>query len=163
MGCQGSMTKVDSWWRWLFWHCSYCFCICDSSDYNSDRYFSLKPSVSNIDNNKYVDQHFLLTFFCQQFYYLLLFGRVVTGLRFTKVKQMFHLQVEEGHLGPRGLITEHSRHWVEVPGSEFSYKNKTLKENIDYHTLTYTARAIDLDNVIAPANTIITGRTLFFS
>ncbi|KRT84564.1 hypothetical protein AMK59_354, partial [Oryctes borbonicus] len=27
--CPNSRVKVDSWWRWLFWHCSYCMCLCD--------------------------------------------------------------------------------------------------------------------------------------
>lgn len=70
---------------------------------------------------------------------------------------MFHLQIQEGDLGPRGLIVESSRRWVKVPGPEFSFKNKTLKDGVDFHTLTYTARAIDLDEVYAPTNTVVTG------
>lgn len=70
---------------------------------------------------------------------------------------MFHIQVQEGNLGARGLIKESSRKWVEIPGTEFTYKNKTLKDGVDYHTLTYTARAIDFDNIIAPVNMVITG------
>ena len=30
--------KVDSWWRWLFFHCSYCLCKCDAPGPLSDRY-----------------------------------------------------------------------------------------------------------------------------
>lgn len=74
---------------------------------------------------------------------------------------MFHLQVQEGTLGPRGLINESSRQWVNIPGPEFSIMNKTLKEGVDYHTLTYTARAIDIDNVIAPDSMVITGEKCF--
>lgn len=70
---------------------------------------------------------------------------------------MFHLQVQEGDLSSRGLISESSRKWVQVPGSEFTYKNKSLTEGVDYHALTYTARAIDFDNIIAPENMVITG------
>ncbi|XP_026816219.1 uncharacterized protein LOC113555852 isoform X2 [Rhopalosiphum maidis] len=132
--CKGTTSMVDSWWNFLIWHCSYCFCICDSTDSSSDRYFSLKPSVSNIKENK-----------------------VITGLRFIKVKQMFHLQAQEGVLSHRGTIHEPSRQWIQVPGSDFSYKNKTLKDGVDYHTLTYEARTIDIDNVIAPENTVVTG------
>lgn len=76
---------------------------------------------------------------------------------------MFHLQVQEGELGPRGVINESSRQWVEVPGEEFSFKNKTLKEGVDYHQLTYTTRDFDLDNIIAPPNTLITGKTFFLT
>ncbi len=36
---QSEVYKVDSWWRWLFWHCSYCMCKCDAPGPNSDRYW----------------------------------------------------------------------------------------------------------------------------
>ncbi|XP_050526498.1 uncharacterized protein LOC126897171 isoform X2 [Daktulosphaira vitifoliae] len=133
-GCKGASSKVDSWWRYLVYHCSYCFCICDSSERSSDRYFSLHPSLSDISKNK-----------------------VVTGLRFHKIKQMFHLQVEEGIIGPHGSINESSRQWVDLPGPEFTYQNKTLLEGVDYHALSYTSRSIDLDNVMAPQNMVVTG------
>lgn len=89
--------------------------------------------------------------------------RVVTGVRFTKVKQMFHLQVEEGKLGPRGSINETTREWVSIPGPEFSFRNTSLKNGVDYHTLTYTDRSIDLDSVIAdnPKENVITGNFFF--
>ncbi|XP_027850312.2 uncharacterized protein LOC114129706 isoform X2 [Aphis gossypii] len=132
--CKGTTSMVDSWWNFLIWHCSYCFCICDSNDAVSDRYFSLKPSLSDIKENK-----------------------VITGIRFIKVKQMFHLQAQEGVLGPRGTIHESTRQWIEVPGFEFSFKNKTLKDGVDYHKLTYEARTIDIDSVLAPENTVVTG------
>lgn len=74
------------------------------------------------------------------------------------MKQMFHLQVEEAELGPRGQLKESSRQWVQLPGPEFTYKNHSLIEGVDYHTLTYTSRAIDTDNLNAPINTVITGK-----
>lgn len=49
--CNRGSTKVDSWWRYLFWHCSYCFCICDEQGKKSDRYFNLRPVIANITNN----------------------------------------------------------------------------------------------------------------
>lgn len=76
---------------------------------------------------------------------------------------MFHLQVQEGELGPRGVIIESTRQWIDVPGSEFSYRNKTLKDGVDYHTLTYEARIIDIDNVIAPENMVVTGKIFLLS
>lgn len=50
--CTRGTSKVDSWWRWLFWHCSYCFCYCDDNHANSDRYVSLQDVVSDVANNK---------------------------------------------------------------------------------------------------------------
>lgn len=51
--CSTGTTKVDSWWRWLFWHCSYCLCICDEQGPKSDRYFNLREATSNITANRY--------------------------------------------------------------------------------------------------------------
>lgn len=50
--CSRGTTKVDSWWRWLFWHCSYCMCFCDDHNSSSDRYFSLREVTSDVENNK---------------------------------------------------------------------------------------------------------------
>lgn len=47
-------TKVDSWWRYVVYHCSYCMCLCDEEGPHSDRFFSLRHVVSDIANNKYV-------------------------------------------------------------------------------------------------------------
>lgn len=74
---------------------------------------------------------------------------------------MFHLQVEEGLLGPRGYIHELSRRWVDLPGPGFSYTNESLRDGVDYHTLSWTSRAIDLDNVVAPKNMIVTGKSYY--
>lgn len=73
---------------------------------------------------------------------------------------MFHIQVEQGLLGSKGTIKDETREWVPVPGPEFSFKNTSLKSEVDYHILTYTERAIDLDNLIVPENTVVTGNYL---
>nr|CAI5866844.1 unnamed protein product [Callosobruchus analis] len=52
--CTRGTTKVDSWWRWLFWHCSYCFCYCDEQGPNSDRYFNMRPVLANVENNRII-------------------------------------------------------------------------------------------------------------
>lgn len=45
-------VRLKSWIRW-FVSCSYCFCYCDHENQFSDRFFSLRESVSNIAQNKY--------------------------------------------------------------------------------------------------------------
>lgn len=52
--CVRGTTKVDSWWRYLFWHCSYCFCLCDEQSLKSDRFFNLRESVADVKQNKWV-------------------------------------------------------------------------------------------------------------
>ncbi|XP_026327754.1 uncharacterized protein LOC113236030 isoform X3 [Hyposmocoma kahamanoa] len=128
--CRRGTTKVDSWWRWLFWHCSYCMCLCDDASFDSDRYFSLWDSTSDVRNNK-----------------------VVTGIRLVKMGRVFHLQISEGTLKERGHVTP--GRWV--PVQKFDPNDKDIKQDVDYHTLTYEKRAIDLDELDSPTGSIMTG------
>ncbi|XP_041979505.1 uncharacterized protein LOC121733355 isoform X2 [Aricia agestis] len=126
--CRLGTTKVDSWWR-VVYHCSYCFCLCEET-VGHERTFSLREAGADIDNNK-----------------------VVTGVRLVKHGQVFHLQVSEGHLGPRGNVTPGG--WV--PVQRFAITDKGVREGEDYHTLTYERRAIDLDELEAPVGRVLTG------
>ncbi|CAK1554539.1 unnamed protein product [Leptosia nina] len=128
--CSRGTTKVDSWWRWLFWHCSYCMCLCDESGPTSDRYFSLWDATSDVKNNK-----------------------VVTGVRLVKHGQVFHLQISEGKLGERGTVTAGS--WV--PVQKFDINDPDVRDGVDYHTLSYERRAVDLDELDSPYRHILTG------
>lgn len=120
--CSRGTTKVESWWRYLFWHCSYCFCMCDEQGIKSDRYFNLRETVSNIDENK-----------------------VVTGLRFVKHKRVFHLQIQEGQLLPRGNINQSTLSWK--PVEDYQIFDRNVSNGVDYHTLAWDKRAIDLDDI----------------
>ena len=64
--------KVDSWWRWIFWHCSYCMCKCDEITDDSHRFWSLLPATADTANNK-----------------------VVTGVRFTKIGKVIFPEIEQ--------------------------------------------------------------------
>ncbi|XP_006608511.1 uncharacterized protein LOC102676890 isoform X2 [Apis dorsata] len=130
--CNKGTTKVDSWWRWLFWHCSYCFCYCDDNNMNSDRYFSLRKVVSDIENNK-----------------------VVTGVRFKKVNQIIHIQIQQGELMPRGNIDKTSVHWKSI--EEFNILDNNIKNGVDYHTLSWEKRGLDLDDLVLDKNYLLTG------
>ncbi|XP_055846636.1 uncharacterized protein LOC129912439 isoform X2 [Episyrphus balteatus] len=120
--CSRGSTKVDSWWRYIFWHCSYCFCICDEQGIKSDRYFNLRETVSNIDDNK-----------------------VVTGLRFVKHKRVFHIQIQEGQLLPRGNVNQSTLSWK--PVEDYQIFDRGVSNGYDYHTLGWDKRAIDLDDI----------------
>ncbi|XP_017870065.1 PREDICTED: uncharacterized protein LOC108618522 isoform X2 [Drosophila arizonae] len=121
--CVRGTTKVDSWWRYLFWHCSYCFCLCDEQGLKSDRFFNLRESVADIKKNN-----------------------VVTGLRFVKRNRVFHLQIQEGQLLPRGAINESTLSWK--PVDEYKIYDRNVAKGIDYHTLSYESRSIDLDDIM---------------
>ncbi|XP_033224884.1 uncharacterized protein LOC117177907 isoform X2 [Belonocnema kinseyi] len=130
--CPAGTTKVDSWWRWLFWHCSYCFCYCDDHNTNSDRYFNLRNVLSDIGSNK-----------------------VVIGVRLKKVNKIIHIQIKEGKLLPHGTIDPESISWK--PIEDYTILDRNVKDGTDYHTITWDKRAVDLDDLVPPPDHLLTG------
>ncbi|XP_030378228.1 uncharacterized protein LOC115626861 isoform X3 [Scaptodrosophila lebanonensis] len=120
--CVRGTSKVDSWWRYLFWHCSYCMCLCDEQSIKSDRFFNLREAVSDFTQN-----------------------RVVTGLRFIKKNRIFHLQIQEGELLPRGNINQTSLTWK--PVDNYNIFDRDVIKGVDYHSLSYESRSVDLDDI----------------
>ncbi|KAF7269607.1 hypothetical protein GWI33_017355 [Rhynchophorus ferrugineus] len=131
-GCNYGTTKVDSWWRWLFWHCSYCFCLCDEQGPMSDRYINMRSVISDIDNNM-----------------------VVTGLRFVKKNRIIHLQIQEGQLLPRLQVNASTIKWK--PVEDYKITDRKVFNGQDYHTLTWEKRAMDLDDLEADDGYVVTG------
>ncbi|KAH8381533.1 hypothetical protein KR093_007469 [Drosophila rubida] len=119
--CQRSTNKVESWRRWLIQKCDYCFCLCDQEE-DSDRYFNLRETKSDIAANK-----------------------VVTGIRFVKKNRVFHLQIQQGKLLPRTLIDESTLEWK--PVDDYKITDPHVSAGIDYHKLSYENRSINLDAV----------------
>ncbi|KAF2355849.1 Protein of unknown function DUF4803 [Trinorchestia longiramus] len=126
------LEKVDSWWRFMV-HCSYCMCLCDdpSSD-TSDRYISLLPTETDIDD-----------------------GMVLTGVKLSKHNRVIMIEVQQGRAMPQGQIDPSSLNWIDVP--PINVNSPSFVEGRDYHTLTYESRSIDLDVLQAPAGHVITG------
>lgn len=157
--------KVDSWWRWLFFHCSYCLCKCDSPGPTSDRFWSLEPAVANVGKNF-----------------------IVTGARLVKKKRVLHLEVQQALALPEGAVDEDSRVWLEASPididdngtfiSPTSFKEDPSQNDVSVQLggssstpsapsemdagskvmmMTYEQRAVDLDKLRAPPNHVITG------
>jgi len=126
-------VKVDSWWRYVFWHCSYCLCKCEEIGDHSDRYWSLVPAVSDTDNNM-----------------------AVTGVRFIKRGRVIYPQVEEAKALAEGGIDESTRHWVE-PSMVFSNNTNELGNNTKVFMMKYEQRSMDMDTLTAPAGSVLTG------
>lgn len=55
--------------------------------------------------------------------------------------------MERGHVTPGG--------WA--PVQKFDPTDHGIKNGVDYHTLTYEKRAIDLDDLDSPTGSILTG------
>ncbi|XP_065349344.1 uncharacterized protein orion [Cloeon dipterum] len=128
--CSRGTTKVDSWWRWLFWHCSYCFCTCDDDGPNSDRYISLRPSLANVSA-----------------------GYAVIGMRFVKLKRVVHVQVRQARVGPRGVVEAASAEWLPLEAFDVA----ATAPGRDYHKMDYEQRSMDLDDLTAPPGYVLTG------
>lgn len=127
--CNQGTTKVASWWPSLYFHCSYCFCLCDDDGIYSDRFISLRESVSNIMHNK-----------------------VVTGLRFVKKNRIIFLIVQQGRLRPQGRIDNTSLEWVQP-----QYYDDSWTHGMDYHKLDRENRALNLDDINMPQGYVMTG------
>ncbi|XP_045478276.1 uncharacterized protein LOC123683340 isoform X2 [Harmonia axyridis] len=130
--CQNGATKVNSWWRWLFWHCSYCMCICDEQGRYSDRYFNMRPVLSDVEENK-----------------------VVTGLRFVKKNRIIHLQIQQGTLEEFGNVDPNSLTWKHV--DNYTISDRSVYSGKDYHIMTWEKRSLDLDDLEADQDHVLTG------
>ncbi|KAL5276194.1 hypothetical protein ACFFRR_001798 [Megaselia abdita] len=121
--CLRPTIDVESTRRYLFWKCSYCFCICDEQGLQSDRFFNLRETNSDVGNNM-----------------------VVTGVRMIKKNRVFHLQIQEGQLLPRGQINPKSIQWK--PVEDYRIYDRDVKSGTDFFTMDHTKRQIDLDDII---------------
>lgn len=56
--------KVDSWWQWSLYHCSYCLCLCEDNVQSSERFFSLREATADVEKSKSVITDCELIIFC---------------------------------------------------------------------------------------------------
>ncbi|XP_055324696.1 uncharacterized protein LOC129579082 isoform X2 [Sitodiplosis mosellana] len=131
--CADESTRVQSWIRWVV-KCTNCFCLCDDQKH-SERHFSLRDVVSDIYKN-----------------------RVVSALAFRKFQGVFHLMIVERELKPYAAlnVTNPTWHmWSKV--DYFHIHDALVREGIDYHTMTWENRSINLDTVEVPSGKVVTG------
>lgn len=128
--CPTGGDRAESWSRWLFWRCNYCFCLCDEDGPQSDRYFNLRDTITNFTENM-----------------------IVTGARFVKQQRVFHLQLQQGELLPGGLINQSSLAWI--PLESYDVTHVDIRNGYDYHKLTYDSRSMDLDEISVENDTLV--------
>ncbi|XP_017079429.1 uncharacterized protein LOC108113372 [Drosophila eugracilis] len=131
--CDSKVKKPSSWSSWIFWRCHYCFCLCDEPGPKSDRYFNLRDALSDFMANK-----------------------IVTGVRFVKSQRVFHMQLQQAELLPRGTINTSSIEWM--PVENYNVSEVDIRDGYDYHTLSMDSRALDLDEISANStDQVVTG------
>ncbi|XP_001603409.1 uncharacterized protein LOC100119678 [Nasonia vitripennis] len=129
----GSNTQVKVSQTTLFLEtCEYCFCICDDTNNEMDRYFSLRNVNSDVDKNM-----------------------VVTGVRFAKENHIFHIQIQQGKLVENGNIKASTVEWK--PVENFTIHDDSVVLNRDYHNITWANRLVYLDTFDSPLHHVLTG------
>ncbi|XP_071446967.1 uncharacterized protein [Hetaerina americana] len=136
--CPTSVAVVDSWWSWVVWHCSYCFCFCDQPGPKSDRYFSLQTVLARGVDRDHRGSN-----------------RVAVGLRFVKVNRVIHLQIQDGIVLPGGIVNASTVQWR--PIIPFKINDPGIVRGEDYHAMSWEQRAIDLDDLVGPQGSVLTG------
>lgn len=89
-------------------------------------------------------------------YLYFIYFRIVTGLKFVKVNRVIHIQIKEGELLPRGGLNMSSIRWKSV--ENYSTTDPNVKNDVDYKTLSWEQRAIDLDDLEGEDGHVLTGK-----
>lgn len=78
-------------------------------------------------------------------------------MRLKKVNQIIHIQIQEGKLAQRGEIDDSTISWQ--PINNFTILDRDIINGRDFHTLSWEKRAIDLDDLIAHEEHLLTGES----
>ncbi|KAJ8664928.1 hypothetical protein QAD02_006590 [Eretmocerus hayati] len=139
----------------------YCMCNCESEKREKSRYFSLQDVTSDVRSNK-----------------------VVTGAKLTKIGYVFYIQIQQGKLGPNGIITDepewntvheisnttllsdlvsvfHHRKESSIwdnAHDDYPYIDSTdFKDNGLVYAVTYDKNTVYIDDLEASPNEVLTG------
>lgn len=84
---------------------------------------------------------------------------MVTGIRLLKKDRIIHIFISERKLLPHGKVDETSylNDTTWVSDYNFVIEDSGVENEIDYHTLTWTDRSIELDTIRGPKDELVTG------
>lgn len=71
------------------------------------------------------------------------------------MNRIIHIQIQEGELQARGFVNASTLSWK--PVSDYKLLDRGIRNGLDYHTMSWDKRAIDLDDLIAPSSHVVTG------
>ena len=150
--CDTDITSLETYRNWVFWKCSYCFCLCDEGrKFYTQNHINMRPVESNIHRNMYGNHAMLVAIYNYGFHVF----RVVTGLRFIEHNHIIHLQIQEGKLLPNGQIDLNSVQWLAPEDYDITQRNYV--DGKDYHTLSWEKRSLQLVDIMAKQGNIVTG------
>ncbi|KAG4065994.1 hypothetical protein HA402_001241 [Bradysia odoriphaga] len=133
--CQ-QIVNAQSWWSGLY-RCTNCYCFCDNNATTSERHFSLRDVVSNIQEN-----------------------RVITDVRMNKINGVIQFEIKESFLRPFADTLKNDDSgildgWLSAPAFSVTVPNVT--KSVDYYELAYENRSMNLDEVKLPNGHVLTG------
>ena len=108
-------------------------CLCDQPGPQSDRFVSLQTVRTASGTN-----------------------RLITGVKFVKIGRVIHIQIQEGQALGRGFVNESTVDWQPIVPIEINQPDST-EDGMNYATLNFEQRALDLDDLVAPEGHVVTG------
>lgn len=82
---------------------------------------------------------------------------MVTGVQFVKENGVIQLSISQRTLMPFGQTDESEQDTWKLADNQFAVPNYGAVESINYTTLTYDNRAINLDDLVLPQGKLVTG------
>lgn len=87
--------------------------------------------------------------------------RVVTGVQIFKKNGLFQLAISQRTLLPYGETDGNEQNTWKWANYQFSPKDSSAVDGVDYFTLTHDQRAINLDELVVPQGKLVTGVRFF--
>lgn len=87
---------------------------------------------------------------------VIVFYRVLTGVRLVKKNRIIHIQIQQGVLEPHGVINTDTLSWK--PVDNYTVEDEHVENNVDYHTMSWLERTIDVDDIEGQPGQTITGK-----
>lgn len=83
---------------------------------------------------------------------------MVSGVALKKFQGVFHLMITERELQPYAMLNSSAPSWHTFNAIDyFNIHDATVRDGIDYHTLTWENRSINLDTIEVPVGKVVTG------
>ncbi|XP_043202958.1 uncharacterized protein LOC122370994 [Amphibalanus amphitrite] len=128
------VVKLEGKLMWEWWEffaiCSTCYCLCDDDTYSA-RYFSLLPATADVAHNK-----------------------IVTGVRFVKLNNVFYIQLEQAKAAPEGGVFSSTVQWQPIARRIDTDRDE---EDRDYVRLSYYQRSVLMQELRGQENQVLTG------
>ena len=88
-------------------------------------------------------------------------NKVVTGVRLVKENGVIQLSISQRTLLPFGQTEETEQDTWKLSGYQFAATDHSAIDGVDFFTLTYENRSINLDDLVVPQGKLVTGIRFF--